>query len=295
MSTAAQIIERTRRQLLSGVVEERNKISSALNTTATSVPLTYEVGGARTGAVIEVDSEQMYVWEVDESGKTLTVERGFNGSTVASHSSGAVVTVNPRFSRSQLLEAINDELADLSSPMHGMFQIKIADIKYNGSDRQVALPTISDVIDLLEVRWRNDSDDYRIVNNVKLIRNLPTKDFGSAIAIQIDSDISNADVRITYKAPYNRIVTENDDLQMNCGYPVSAEDILIIGAQIRLMSSREIKRNFTESQGDTRRSDEVPPGAVGNSITNLLRLRRDRITAEAAKLTRQYPTFLSRS
>jgi hypothetical protein len=63
-----------------------------------------------------------------------------------------------------------------------------------------------------------------------------------------------------------------------------------LGAQIRLMAGREVKRNFTESQGDTRRGDKVPAGAVGNSINNLLRLRRDRITAEAARLNRQYPT-----
>jgi len=67
-----------------------------------------------------------------------------------------------------------------------------------------------------------------------------------------------------------------------------------LGAQIRLMSPREIKRNFTESQGDTRRADEVPAGSVAGSVSNLLRLRRDRIQAEAARLARAYPTFLNK-
>jgi hypothetical protein len=294
MSKVSDLINRAHRQLMSGVVEERNKLVSSVSASATSVTLSYDLGGARNGSVVEIGSEQLYIWESSESNKTLTVERGFNGTTPSSHPANAIVTINPRFPRSQLFEAINDEMSDLSSPMHGMFQVKNLDIKYNGSDRQVNIPVFLDVIDLIDVRWRNKSDDYRLVNGVKLIRNLPTKDFGSATAIQIDTDVPVADVRVTYKAPYGRPVSENDDLQVNCGYPQAAEDILIIGAQIRMMSSREIKRNFTESQGDTRRSDEVPPGAVGNSITNLIRLRRDRITAEAAKLARQYPTFLSR-
>jgi hypothetical protein len=67
-----------------------------------------------------------------------------------------------------------------------------------------------------------------------------------------------------------------------------------LGAQIRLMSPREIKRNFTESQGDTRRADEVAMGSVANSTAGLIRLRRDRIQAEAARLARAYPTFLSK-
>jgi hypothetical protein len=38
----------------------------------------------------------------------------------------------------------------------------------------------------------------------------------------------------------------------------------------------------------------VATGAIANSTANLIRLRRDRITAEAARLARAYPTFLSK-
>lgn len=295
MSTIAQVINRTQRQLLSGVVEERNKLSGNLTTSATTVTFTYELAGIRAGSLIEIDAEQMYVWSVTDSNKSAVVDRAFNGTTAAAHTSGAVVIVNPRFPRSQILEAINDEMADLSSPMHGLFQVKVLDLTYNGSDRQVNLPAVATVIDLIEVRSRYRSTDYQQVRDIKLLRDMPTKDFGSGMALQLDQHIRQGDLRITYKAPFTKATVESDNVQMICGYPESAEDILIIGAQIRLMTPREIKRNFTESQGDTRRSDEVPPGAVGNSITNLLRMRRDRITAEASRLARQYPTFLTRA
>jgi hypothetical protein len=295
MSTAAQLINRTQRQLLSGVVEERNKLAVALTATATSCVLTYEVGGIRSGTVIEVGSEQLYVWAIVESTKTLTVERGFNGTTAVAHVINSIITAAPRFPRNQILEAINDELSDLASPVNGLFQVKTLDLRYNPSSRQINLPAIGDIIDLIEVRSRYISDDHQQVNRVKLLRNMPTKDFGSGTALQIDSDIPASEVRVTYKAPFTRLVSENDDIQTIAGYPLSAEDILVIGAEIRLVAPREMKRNFTESQGDTRRSDEVGPGAVGGSITNLLRMRRDRVTAEAAKLNRQYPVFLQRA
>ena len=294
MATVAQIINRTQRQLLSGVVEERNKIASAVNTTATTITLTYEIAGIRQGSIIEIDAEQMYVWSVLESTKVATVERAFNGTVAAAHTNGAIVTVNPRFPRAQILEAINDELADLSSPMNGLFQVKILDLSYNGSDRQINLPSISDVIDLIEVRNRYISSDYQQVNRVKLLRNMPTKDFGSGMALQFDQGVRQGDLRVSYRAPFTKFTTESENVQMNGGYPESAEDILVVGAQIRLIAPREIKRNFTESQGDTRRADEVSAGAVSNSIVSMLRMRRDRITAEAAKLTRQYPIFLQK-
>jgi len=295
VSTTAQIITRTQRQLLSGVVEERNKLSATITATATSCVLTYDLGSVRQGSVIEIGSEQVYVWDVIEVSKTLTIERGFNGTTAAAHTGGSVCTINPRFPRNQILEAVNDELADLSSPVNGLFQVKNLDLTYNSSNRQMNLPGALDIIDLIDVRYRYRADDYKQVSSYKLLRNMPTKDFGSTFGLQIDSDVSNGDIRITYKAPFGRVVAEADDLQNISGFPVVAEDILVIGSQIRLMAPREVKRNFTESQGDTRRSDEVPSGAVANSITNLLRMRRDRITAEAQRLARLYPTFLQRA
>jgi hypothetical protein len=71
----------------------------------------------------------------------------------------------------------------------------------------------------------------------------------------------------------------------------SAQDLPPIGAAIRLMSGREIKRNFTEGQGDTRRASEVPPGAIMQSSRNLQILRQQRIAAEAARLDALYPNF----
>jgi hypothetical protein len=294
MSTVAQLVNRTQRQLLSGVVEERNKLASALTATATSVVFSYDIAAIRPGTTIEIDSELLYVWEVVTGTKTATVERGFNGTTAAAHVSGSICTVAPRFPRNQILEAFNDDLADLSAPMNGLYRIKTLDINYNGSDTMINLPSLGDVIDLLDVRLRYLSTDYPMIRRVSLVRNLPTSDFGSGTALKFNEPTRSGVLRVTYKAPFNRIVRESDDLQTSTGFPISAEDILVLGAQIRLMAPREIKRNFTESQGDTRRAEEVPSGAVANSIMQLQRLRRDRIAAEATKLDSQYPIYMNR-
>lgn len=295
MSTLAQLVNRTQRQLLSGTVEERNKLSGSLTATATSVVFQYELNGIRAGSIIQVDSELMYVWEVNTGTKTATVERAFNGTVAAAHLTSAYVIVNPRFPRHQIIEAINDELSDLSSPMNGLFRVKSIDINYNGSDRMINFPVIEDVIDLTEVRIRYLSTDYLKVPKVALTRNLPTSDFGSGIALTINQQVRSGILRVSYKTGFGRLINESDDVQAIAGFPLSAEDLLVIGAQIRLVSPREIKRNFTESQGEPRRAEEVTAGAVGSSVTNLLRMRRDRITAEAAKLNRQYPVMLSKA
>lgn len=289
MSTAGALLNRVSRQLLSGTVEERNKLASTINDSVTSVTTSYELGGFRAGIVIEVDSELMYVWEATSGTKTLVVERGYLGTTPASHSAGAVITLNPRFPKQQLLDALNYDIDDLSSPANGLFHIVSVNVPYNGSDRQVDLAGATSVIDLIDVRVRYLADDYPVIRGVRLQRNLPTADFPSGYALVFDEDCVAGDLRVRYKAPFTRVSSLSSDVQSVANIPQSMEDILEMGVMVRVMAPREIKRNFTEAQGDTRRVEEVPAGAVSNSLTNILRLRRDRIIAEKAKLARQYP------
>jgi hypothetical protein len=94
---------------------------------------------------------------------------------------------------------------------------------------------------------------------------------------------------VVTKREFTRVTAEANDMQTVAFLPVTCEDIVEMGVILRMMNGREIKRNFIESQGDTRRSDEVPPGSIRDSLTNIQRLRRERITAEAARLKQQYP------
>lgn len=292
MSTAGALLDRVQRQLLSGVVEERNKLATAVDADDTSFVLTYELGGLRAGTVFEIDSELCYIWEAVSGSKTLTVERGYAGTTAASHSIGAITTVNPRFPRQQMLEALNADIDDLSSPVNGLFRIIATDVEYNGSDRQVDLTGATSIIDLIDVRVRYKADDYPFIRGVRLQRNLPTSDFPSGFALVFDEDCVAGDLRVRYKSPFVRASSTSSNIQTVCFVPETMEDILEMGVIMRMMAGREIRRNFTEAQGDTRRAEEVPPGAVRDSLTNVLRLRRDRILAEKAKLTRQYPLVI---
>lgn len=289
MSTAGAVLTRASRQLLSGTVEERNKLATTVTSSDTSIVLSYDLGGFREGSVIEIESELMYVWEAATATKTLTVQRGYDGTTAVAHTAGVLATVNPRFPRQQMLDALNSDIDDLSSTVNGLFRVVAQDISYNGSDRQINLTSGTGIIDLIDVRLRYLADDYPVIRKVRLQRNLPTSDFPSGFAIVFDEPVMAGTLRVVTKREFTRASSESSDLQTACFVPQSCEDILEMGVLLRMMNGREIKRNFIESQGDTRRSDEVPAGATRDSLTNIQRLRRERIVAEAARLKQQYP------
>ena len=289
MSTAGAVLTRASRQLLSGTVEERNKLATTVTSSDTSIVLSYDLGGFREGSVIEIESELMYVWDAATATKTLTVQRGYDGTTAVAHTAGVLATVNPRFPRQQMLDALNSDIDDLSSTVNGLFRVVAQDISYNGSDRQINLTSGTGIIDLIDVRLRYLADDYPVIRKVRLQRNLPTSDFPSGFAIVFDEPVMAGTLRVVTKREFTRASSESSDLQTACFVPQSCEDILEMGVLLRMMNGREIKRNFIESQGDTRRSDEVPAGATRDSLTNIQRLRRERIVAEAARLKQQYP------
>jgi hypothetical protein len=289
MTTASTLIDRAVQELLAGTVEERNKLAVPLtDTTGTTVTLTYPVASLRDNSIVQVGDELMYVWQVNASAKQLTVERGYGGSAASTHVAGTITVTNPRFPRYRVLNHLNSELVDLSSPVNGLFQTKTLDLAYNGSDRMVNLTGVTSIIDLFDVRYRYLNDDYPIVRNVRLLRDMPTNDFASGFALALDRFVRAGTLRVIYKAEYDTFTTGSSTVA-SVGGSDTLDDLLVLGAQIRLMAGREVKRNFTESQGDTRRAEEVPAGAIANSMLQLQRMRRDRITAEAARLNRMYP------
>jgi hypothetical protein len=275
--------------MLAGVVEERNKLATSIDSDDTAVVCTYDVGGLRTGSVFEIGSELFYVWDSTPSSKTLTVERGYAGTTATSHSAGAIITLNPRFPRQQMLDALNSDIDDLSSTTNGLFRIATVDLTYNGSDRQINITNSGTILDLIDVRFRYEQDDFPVLRDVRLQTGLPTADFASGNTLVFDEPVMAGTVRVRYKAPFTRAASESSDLTTDCFVPATCEDIIEMGVILRMMAGREIKRNFIESQGDTRRPDEVPPSAVRDSIANIQRLRRERIIAESGRLKAQFP------
>ena len=288
MTTAGHLIDRVVSELLAGTVEERNKVAGSLDASQTTVTFQYGLGGLREQTVFEIGQEQFYIWSSNASSKTVEVERGFNGTSPSTHSANAVALVNPRFPRHRVMDQLNSELIDLSSPLNGLFQMKTVDLSYNGSDRMINMTGVGDMIDLYDVRYRYLNDDYPVIRSVRLLRDMPTGDFASGYALAFDDYLRSGSLRVSYKAPYSLFTSEASTVA-SVGGSDTLDDLLVIGAQMRMIAGREVKRNFTESQGDTRRAEEVPAGAVSNSMVGLQRLRRDRIQAEAARLNRQYP------
>ena len=295
MTTLADVIAKCRNDyLLTGSREPRNKLTTTINDSIQTITFDYDLAGLSDGSKVSIDLEDMYVWSANTSSKTASVQRGDFGSTAAAHTAGAIATINTRFSDAQILRAVNDELAALSSPSNGLYQMKSVDVTYSASVNGYDMVGATNVLSIWQLRYKatGPEKDWPLLASTlwKHQRDLSTSEFasGQAVFIHDYAQPGNA-VRIWYRAPFTALTATTDNVATVAGLHAEAHDLLSIGAAIRLTAGREIKRNFDESQGDTRRADEVPPGAQLGGMRALMAYRKMRLGEEAQRLANLYP------
>ena len=296
--TAQTWIDETKNLLLTDYVEECDTLGTNLNTTETTVNFTHDTPGIVAGAIIEIGTELMYVFSVNASTNDATVRRGFRGTTAASHTALDLVTVNPKFPAQLVLNAINDELADLSSPQNGLFQMKTVEFTYNIAQDGYNLTDVTDdILTIYQVTYTDDGseDTEPVLPAWSLRRDRNTASFASGYALILHDDANSGQkVRVQYKTGFTALSATSTALS-TVGLHSSAYDLPSLGASLRLMSTRPVRREFIDEQGSSRRADEVPAGAISASMRDLRALRDSRINAEAARLDQQYPTYWMRS
>lgn len=289
MTLCSDLIAETRSYLQPTVRDALNTLNGNVTSGATTITLTYDVTAVTPGAMLAIDLEMLYVWQV--SGQVVTVQRGMQGTTAAAHNTGAVVTVNPRFSDFNIFRALNNELDDLSSPENGLYQALTTDLTWKPQIQGYDMSGVTGLIDVLRVRydipgpWKT----WPEIRRWQLKINMRSSDFASTAALVLYDDAwPGRDVHVIYSAPFTHFAATTDNLTVT-GLPATAADIPPLGAALRLAGVREAQRNFTEAQSDPRRANEVPAGANRQAMSAYAALRTNRIKAESGRLGAQYP------
>lgn len=289
---ANDLVITTRNHLTAGQIEERNKLAQPISASDDAIIMEYDLRGITTGATIAIGLEVFYVW-APSGEKGAVVSRGEMGSKPIPHEAGEIVVVRPRFPDWLIFSRLNDEIRSLSSPLNGLFAVKTVDIEYDASIHGYDLTTVTDIVSDLAVHVGpyagNVENDWTPVRSYEIIRDMPNSAFASGKALILHEGVGmNRPIRFTYRAPFTPFVSLNDAVSAT-GLSASMYDIPPLGATARLIPPKEVKRNQTDSQGDTRRAEEVPPNAIANSSRLFFQMRDERIMEEAARLHAAYP------
>jgi hypothetical protein len=293
-------VDQTREMLGGGVVEQINRLDAQYDPGDLSIRLEFPPEGVAKGVPLCVGLNTMLVWSVSESVNEVVVEPRWAGSSDASAPIGTIVRVRPNHYTHRLFNALNDSLNELSSPLSGMYGVGTIDIDYEPTVDAYDLTDAENLQSIIGVQFGDPDDSTSPWMNLSsttdwnLRNTAPTVQVPSGRQLRIFGPLgfSANTLRVTYKMSLQGVDALEDDVSMT-GLPATAYDLPVLGAAARLAIPGEHRRNMLNAQPDTRRAQEVPPGAVLGGARALQQKYEMRMAQEAARLQATHPYRLN--
>ena len=254
--------------------------------------LSFNVATTETLAkgIIEVDDELILVESVNPTTGAITVPpfgRGYLGTTAASHSQNAKVTISPAFTRQDVKTAINDTIQAVYPQLFG-----VASTEFTFSAAVTTYPLPANAERVLSVRYEltGPSKEWMPVRYWSTDTLASSSDFSTQKSITIRSQVGAGDVvKLVYTKEPSALVNGSDVFDTVTGLPASAKDVIVLGAVYRLLSMVEPGRlTFTTPEASFV-SDRIQYGSGTNVTRTLFALFQQRLTEEQQKLLRKFP------
>jgi hypothetical protein len=207
-----------------------------LSGSMTNVATSFTVANADnlSEGVAEIDDELVYIQSV--SGTTVTISadgRGYRGTTAASHSSGARVTMNPLVPRAVVKQKINDTIAGVYPALRGKATTTFT---YLGTAATYELPALAE--DVIQVTYDAPgvTGQWPKLYGWKLDTNANVTEYdtGKTLTLLQVIDVGRT-VQVVYTTKPTALSSTSDNLTAS-GLADTARACIVAGAVWRLAS-----------------------------------------------------------
>lgn len=237
--------------------------------------------------LMEIDGELMRVQRVDQASATVTLfstGRGARATVAAPHVSGAEVRMQPLMTYSAVAREIQAELNNLYPTISWVQSVELS-----SSTGKIAYGIPADVGVILDVRFKDSFGHWERVRYWEIEYNQNPTDFPTGVALRIVTPRPNTVVRVIYGKPFGQLAELTDTLA-GAGIPPSVEDVLRLGATIRLLPSFDLARlSAVTVPGNDAANRQPQPNTGINVGRELSRQYQARLTQEANTFRTTYP------
>jgi hypothetical protein len=291
MTTMQDLVNDVRRRVYGTMTENVNLIQTSASAGQTSLQLELGVDGIQRGMLLSSGLNVWFVKGVYAVDNTVYVVPGYDGAPLNSVTTGDVVYVRPRMTDWFAFNAINDAIRGLSSPDAGLYKVGTWIDEVDPTYQTYDVPAeAANMVNLARVRWRWPGTPdiwadlaprhYRWVysadqNRIRLLVSIP----------------SGTEIEFTYKAPFTQATSLSDDPVADVGLSDTMLDIPVLGAAIELLLTTESRRTQIQTQGDSRRPEEVQVSANSAIAQQLRREYKGRVQEEMARLVTRLPIY----
>lgn len=270
-------------------------VTAVTTTTSTSAsPLILSLGSTDSvgKGILEIDEELLWVDSFDRVANTATVSpygRGYLGTTAATHTADAKVTISPTFPRFSVKRAINDTIRSLGA---SIFAVKSTSFTFNAAQSTYAFNNL-DIKNILTVSWEDigPSKEWRPLRRWDFDSTADATAWGAgAQTITLgEAPISGRTVRVVYAADPTAFTTNAQVYTTQTGLPESTRDVVILGAAYRLLTFLDPARASQVSPQADETDAKRPYGASQSATKQLYALYTQRLNEETQSQQQNYP------
>jgi hypothetical protein len=292
MATFGQIADEVSRKLAGFTLRQdrQTHLTSALTASATTISVD-SASNISTG-IVQIGDELIYVSGFDRSAKTLTVPpygRGYGGTTPTSHASGTKVVVSPAFPNVDIKNAINETVLAVFPSLYATGSHTFS---FSPAKSTYALPDEVETVMSVTYQTTGPTKEWAPVRGWRVDPMANTEEFNSRNTLTLISPVEpGRTVQVFYSSAPTEMESESDDFETVTGLPASAKDVIVLGAQYRLVSSIDPGR-LTFGSAESDQQSQVAGrnyGAGMNSAKYLLALYQQRLSDESRKLAERHP------
>lgn len=274
-------------------VVELDRLKEAVSATADEVFVSFSASGLRPQARMEIDDELLHIWADADVPGGYVVQRGVGHTTAALHEAGAVIRVNPRWTRSVIATQLAREIRSWPTNVGA---VATADFPVANGAETVDLDGLVDfdVRRVLRVQRTHASmaNSSRPGFRGILERRQDLTAFPSGYALRFPLTPGVATVvrvAVLYAPPVPAEVDYTADLGADYHLSSRLADAAMLGVAGRLLLTDEINRTDDRSQSRPRLAEQVPPGHRLQTGQGLLAERDRLLKTEAETILNEYP------
>jgi hypothetical protein len=236
------------------------------------------------GAIIEVDQELMLVTNANTSTRVLTIARGYQGTTAATHSDKVNIFINPTFPRKSVFDAVADNIVRLYPTL---YNVTTTTVTANSTYAEVPASTI----EVLTSYVQNSSGEQYTSAGIELLRDFPPSTTNTAV--QFYNTSNGKTVYLVVKRKFVRPTSETVDLATTCLIEDEYEQIVMVGAVADIVGATDIDATTQEFITEKLAAENYPVGSGERLRNALLRLRSLLIDEARGNLRSLYPAPVS--
>ena len=236
------------------------------------------------GALIEIDQELMLVTAANTSTRTLTVSRGYAGTTAATHTDKTNVFINPTFPRKSVFDAVSDNISRLYP---SLYNVTTTDVTSNSTYQEVPASTV----EILTSYVQNATGNQYTSAGIELLRDFPPSSTNTAV--QFYNTSLGKTVHLVVKRKFVRPTDETSDIETVCLVAPEYEQIVMVGAVADIIGSTDVDASTQEFITEKLAAESYPVGSGERLRNALLRLRSLLIDEARGNLRSLYPAPVS--